>query len=354
MARPVEEHVHPPVMREGRMSSSNSSTHPGGAVAEGGDVNPARGQRGIVVRRLWWGAGQVGPRRSIKGAFRFAGIRLKRPVTVQCVTPSGLDIVFNYPSQMMPTLVLFGDLLEPELGMLSTVLGPGSVAVDVGSAIGTWTVTAAKTGARVHCCEPDRENLATLERNLQANGVSDQATVHRMGLGSAPGWGVLLPQERRYLNRIRASADVDGAGAGADGSGAAAETETETGEDRFPVLTVEAFAAAEQLDHIDVLKINTAGGERDVVEGCLGLLRRQAVTLLMVLDGAEVRPTLDEVIPLGYEMGFWDGNARRMVTVAGSGLLDDAPRGPMNRYILLRLRDDQDSPTRHEGATQAQ
>jgi FkbM family methyltransferase len=227
----------------------------------------------------------------------------------------------------MPSLVIFGDLLEPELQMLRLRLREGSVAVDVGSSIGTWTMAAARLGAQVHACEPDVDSIDTLEANCRANHLEERVTVRRIGLGAAPGQGTLLVQKRRYMNRIR----TDGAA-----SGAVAGTATDEG---FPILTLDGLVEAEGLTRIDILKINTAGGERDVVAGGMGLFRRGAVDLVLVLDGLEVRPVLDEVRELGYEMGIWDGEAQTFVHVAGSSFLDSVTKGPMNRYVVLARKD---------------
>jgi FkbM family methyltransferase len=239
-----------------------------------------------------------------------------------------MSISFVYPSQLMPTLVLFGDLLEPELRMLPHVLGPGRTAVDVGGSIGTWTMSAARTGATVHVCEPDLVNLESLAANCQDNHLQDLVTVHRMGLSSTSGSGTVEANPRRYLNSVRVH----------EGAGVQPGPVDTAGQDQFPVLTLDEFVAAQGLEHIDVLKINTAGGEADVVRGGTGLLRRGGVDLIMVLDGLRVRPLLDEIAEFGYDVGFWDGRQARFTPVSSAAGLDGVKRGPMNRYVLLRRR----------------
>jgi hypothetical protein len=116
------------------------------------------------LKRLAWGAREVGVFTTLTGLARLGALAVRRPARAEVVTVhSGLRIGFHYPTQLMPLLVVFQELMDPELAMLSRVLRPGRVAVDVGASIGTWTLSAAKTGAVVHACEPDAENFSVLQ-----------------------------------------------------------------------------------------------------------------------------------------------------------------------------------------------
>jgi FkbM family methyltransferase len=180
----------------------------------------------------------------------------------------------------------------------------------------------------VHVCEPDLGNLESLAVNFRDNQVEDRVSVHRIGLSSTSGWGTVEVNPRRYLNSVNVH----------DGTGAQSDPVQVADGDRFPVFTLDAFVSEQNLRHIDVLKINTAGGEAEVVRGGMDLFRGGGVDLVMVLDGVRVRPLLDEIAELGYEMGFWDGDNQRFVPVPATTALDGAKRGPMNRYVLLRRR----------------
>ncbi len=94
----------------------------------------------------------------------------------------------------MPALVVFRDLLEPELGLLATMLGPGKVAIDVGASIGTWAMSAARTCAMVHACEPDPVNREMLESNIQANGLGSLVRTYAIDSASIREWAVSLPR----------------------------------------------------------------------------------------------------------------------------------------------------------------
>jgi FkbM family methyltransferase len=277
----------------------------------------------IVIRRILWGFREIGFGRSLRGSFALIMVWVRRPNRVRCRTTDDLDIVFDYPAQMMPTLVLFGDLLEPEIRMLPQVLKPGAVAVDVGASIGTWAMSAARAGARVLACEPDPANIRVMRENLHRNGLADRIEIHQLGLGAQVGEGVLVRHRHRYMNRVT---DV----------AASPEEGGESSGERFPVLTVDELVHREGLSHIDILKINTAGGERDVAEGCRQLLRRRQVGMILMLDGVDARSVLDDLADYGYEIGIWDGNRGELTVVRKESELADVPRGPMNRYLILR------------------
>ena len=271
-------------------------------------------------RRIVWGTRQVGVARTTAGLARLSVLAVRRPDYAQIRTSRDqLSISFRYPSQLIPTLVLFRDLIEPELALLAATLGPGRVAVDVGASIGTWTMSAARTGATVHACEPDPVNLEMLEMNIRANGLLSRVGTHALALGEQAGNGRIVAAERRYLNRVTAAAD-------------------NTGHD-FPVTTLDQFVADLDLAQLDVLKVNTAGGERAVLLGAFGLFRARRISWAMILDGLEVRPVLDELRAFSYDIGFYDGGLGRFVSVAHSRELDAARPSPMNRYVVVR-RDD--------------
>jgi FkbM family methyltransferase len=251
---------------------------------------------------------------------RLSALAVRRPHHARVRTArDGLDISFCYPSQLIPTLVVFRELLEPELSLLAPALGPGTVAVDVGASIGTWAMSAARTGATVHACEPDAVNLEMLEANVRANDLADRVVTHAVALGERDGPGSLVGAGRRYLNRI-------------------SETSGEPGRDCL-VRTLTQFVDDLDQDQVDVLKVNTAGGELPVMRGALGLFRAQRVRVAMVLDGLEVRPLLDDLRALSYDMGVYDGDLGSFVRVSHSRELTEARPSPMNRYALLCRQD---------------
>jgi FkbM family methyltransferase len=271
-----------------------------------------------VLSRLAWGAAEVGVFTTATGLVRLATLAVRRPARAEVVTAvSGLRIAFHYPTQLMPLLVVFQELMDPELAMLSRLLGPGRVAVDVGASIGTWTLSAARTGALVHACEPDAENFSVLRENVSANGMAGNVVLHDFALGAGGGWSLVSQGSRRYMTRVLSTTDPVGS----------------TGQ---RINSCDQFVHDAGIARVDVLKINTAGCEAEVLAGARELFRQQKVGVAVLLDGLAVRPLLDELKQFSYELGFYDARARKFAPVDASSRLDELRPGPMNRHVLLK------------------
>lgn len=275
----------------------------------------------LALHKVVWGARRVGARRTAQGISRLLWMRVRRPATATIrARRHGLLVFFRYPTQLIPTLVVFGDLLEPELGLLSAELGPGTVAIDVGASIGTWTMVAARTGATVHACEPDPDNLDVLRRNLEANGAGEKVVIHPVAVGRRSGRVSLQQNARRYLNQVT---EVD------DDSG-------------IPLVSLVELVDGLDVRQVDVLKVNTAGLEADVLAGALPLLRESRVRLAMFLDGISLREGLRQASKDGdlasYRMAVFDGDRGQLVDMPTVDHLAQPRPSPLNHYVLLHRR----------------
>jgi FkbM family methyltransferase len=88
---------------------------------------------------------------------------------------------------------LFGEHFDPELSLLSRIVSPQAIAVDVGAFYGYYTtVLASIVGPQGHVLafEPSARARRVLERNLKANGL--QAEVHGVALAESSGVGRLV------------------------------------------------------------------------------------------------------------------------------------------------------------------
>ena len=74
-------------------------------------------------------------------------------------------------------IYIFRDSLEAEFEHLLEFLTPGAVLVDVGANTGIYTIKSAKylseSGGQVVALEPSPEMLATLQKNVEANGLNN-------------------------------------------------------------------------------------------------------------------------------------------------------------------------------------
>lgn len=271
-----------------------------------------------ALKRLIWGANEIGFMRTLAGLMRLVSLALwRRPRAKVITTANKFYIGFKYPAQLMPLLVIFQELLDPELAILHRLLGPGRVAVDVGASIGTWTLYAAETGAIVHALEPDLEHLAMLKENVRSNDLKSNVIAYDCALGADEGWSIIPERSRGYSINFRLESHMVQA-------------------NRKRICTLDHFVCTVGIPYIDVLKINTAGCEADVLTGGRELFRQGKVGLAIILDGLAVRPLLDELKQFSYELGFYDKRKCEFISVDVSTHLDRLRPGPLNRYVLVK------------------
>ncbi|MGE3796047.1 MAG: FkbM family methyltransferase [Dehalococcoidia bacterium] len=251
-----------------------------------------QGRRRLLsgAHKLHWGARVVGVRVTAAGVVRYAWVRLRRPSSIEVRLSSGGSLITDVPGQLVPALVVFGDLIDPEYPLLRRLAAPEWVVVDVGAAIGQFTVFAARLGVRaVHACEPSDSNLASLRRNLEQNGVADRVDVHRLALSNTTGEARFATAATTYMSRLDRAASSNG-----------------QDDPLVPVRLLSDVAATWHLDRIDVLKVNVAGFEPRVLEGADALFAAGAVDIVIALIGG---PSLDcyrRMAGFGYRFFFFD------------------------------------------------
>jgi len=150
------------------------------------------------------------------------------------------------------------DAFEPETFEVYLALLPRArVVFDVGAYIGLYAIAAA-LGAperQVHAFEPVPESFARLGENLRANGL-DAVRAVRAAVGKTDGEitlhvpdGVWLPSHSSTREGFR--------------GGARPVT--------VPALTLDAYARAQGVARVDLIKIDTEGNEDEVLAGAAEL-----------------------------------------------------------------------------------
>jgi hypothetical protein len=99
-----------------------------------------------------------------------------------------------------------------EMAFLLHVLRPGDLFLDVGGNVGSYTVLAAKVcGARTIAFEPDPMAVATLNGNIELNGIHALASVRRTALGDRSG-EIAFTAGLDTTNRVAGPGDWEGGG----------------------------------------------------------------------------------------------------------------------------------------------
>lgn len=205
--------------------------------------------------------------------------------------------------------------VEPELIGLRDVVRPGDVCVDIGAALGLYTVSLSRLvgpHGTVHSVEPllfAHPTLSYLLRPREAPNV----VRHSVALGAAEGQDVMSVP-------VRHGTPVTGRSfltSGADGLGSNAEFA-----DHLEVLvrtdTLDRFCAANAIDRLDFVKADVEGAELRVLQGGSATIERLRPTLLLEIEerhvlrfGYRARDVQDWLAERGYRMHTWHRNAWR-------------------------------------------
>jgi len=104
------------------------------------------------------------------------------------VVHDGVTMIYATPSQMTRWRV--DSIYDKEPWTLEWIASfkPGEIVVDCGANVGMSTLWAAATRrTRVYAFEPEAQNYALLNRNIQLNGLKDLVKAYCIGLSDAEG-----------------------------------------------------------------------------------------------------------------------------------------------------------------------
>lgn len=121
------------------------------------------------------------------------------------------------------------------------------------------------TEARVHSFEPDPQTFQQLSSGLQSNRFQ----AHNFALGAETGEQTLYRYEGQSVINSMVEDAPYAVRFGRQGSPLSID-----------VQTLDAFCAAQSIDHVDLLKIDTEGFDIAVLKGARETLRRGAITFV--------------------------------------------------------------------------
>jgi FkbM family methyltransferase len=272
-------------------------------------------------RKLLDGIYRYGLLRTLAGGPRLVSYALRGPRDGAVTTrTSNIILNFAYPSQFMPTLVLFRELVEAEYDYLPRVLTRSSVFFDVGGGIGAYTVMAAKyVDGPVHTFEPASEGVRAIRRNLRANGLEEQRVIlNEVAVSGREGHGELFAGKTQFVGHI-------GAGAGAF--------------TKVCLTTLDAYCSAHGVDRIDVLKVDVEGHEPEVIKGAAGLINRGAIDVIILEVNLGHCGLYRELERHSYRVFYYDVQRVRLVPlplVTEQTLVCERPSSFNDNLVLIR------------------
>jgi len=194
------------------------------------------------------------------------------------------------------SLIEYGEWTQSEIFVLSQLIRPGMVVVDVGANVGTHTLAmAGMVGPKgwVVALEPQPFIFRLLSANLVMNGCENVVTINA-GAGKSAGW--LDVPNIGY----RASANYGALGI----ERFAREPDAPQGGAPVPLMRLDDIPAARGAS---LLKIDAEQMEVPVIEGALELIRRNRPLLYVEneLPGDRSERLIRLLMDLEYEC-FWD------------------------------------------------
>ncbi len=288
-----------------RTPRTSISSQPGASVrlpgGEGGSSRrwlAAPGRRILQAARR--AAGEPAAGLAVEADARFAFPQELDPAQIVDVDTSVGRLFLHRDDAVMTPFISETGYWEPdEAAFLRAALRPGATFLDVGANVGYMTVLGARSvgsAGRVIAVEPDTQNLKLLRANLWRNGLS--AHVLPIAAYSRRGF---IRFVRNETNRGDHQVSEE-AGAGS---------------------LVPCASMDETLGrlHVDVVKVDTQGVDHEVLEGIVGLARRNpAIVILsefwlggLLERGIDPAAVLARYHELGFTLGLLapGGSVRR-------------------------------------------
>jgi FkbM family methyltransferase len=233
----------------------------------------------------------------------------------------GLRIEFDYPSQMMPALVVFRDFLEPDYDFVRRILEVGFVFFDVGCGIGSYSMVAAlKAPGLVHAFEPMRAGYNTIQKNLRANGLETRVKLNACGLSNWQGIGRMQEVENMFGSFVIPDGYQEESVA-------------------VQLTTLDAYCLDQSIDRIDVLKIDVEGHEPEVLKGASRMLAEGRIHVMIIEEDSHRASLYQEIMARGFCCGYfnpWTGQFEKLKVVDERTILSRKPSAFSSNLIFVQ------------------
>lgn len=277
-----------------------------------------------IVTRTAEGIRAFGIGTTIQGLFSLCYYRVVKPkVGFVRTRTDGLQVQFDYPSQMMPAMVMFGDFVEPDCEFVRRILRADSVFFDVGCGIGTYSMVAAKGVRRlVHAFEPIPGGYETIQKNLRANGLEARVKLNASGLSNRQGVGHMQEAGNMFVSFVILGGCPEGSVT-------------------VQLTTLDAYCRDNSVDRIDVIKIDVEGHESEVLEGAERMLAERRIDVIIMEEDSHCARLYQEIMARGFRCGYfnpWTGQLEQLEVVDEHTILSRKPSAFSSNLVFVEER----------------
>jgi len=197
-------------------------------------------------------------------------------------------------SDIMDWYIYFG-FREPARLKLYDLISEGDIVFDVGANIGDTTLHFAKIigdNAKVHSFEPDPINHNSIQKNISLNNFKN-IILNKIGLGNVKGSFKIhtLDQKNKGMNRI------------------VSDSEDVKNSREIQVTTINEYVKENNIQKLDLIKIDVEGYEFNVLKGSVEVLNRFHPKLFIELDdenlkaqGSSAKKLVMFLLDIGYDI----------------------------------------------------
>jgi FkbM family methyltransferase len=175
------------------------------------------------------------------------------------------------------------------------MVSPDSVLFDIGTNFGYYAISSASIPdfkGIVHAFEPNDAAFELLERNILANGLAERIVAHRCAMGSQIG---SVPFYLAAESSFSGLYDT--------------RRSNIRGLSTVPISTIDDFVEKQNLEKLDLIKVDVEGLECEVLQGAATTIRKNLNIFIQIevapknLDQSRLRALAAELKVL-YEFGF--------------------------------------------------
>ena len=277
-----------------------------------------------VVARTAEGVRAFGIGTTIQGLLSLCYYRAFKPkVGFVRTRTDGLLVQFDYPSQMMSAMAMFGDFVEPDCEFTRRILHADSVFFDVGCGIGIYSMIAAqRVRCLVHAFEPIQGGYETIRKNLRANGLEARVKLNALGLSDRQGTGHMRELKNMFVSFVIPDGRREGSVT-------------------VQLTTLDAYCRDNSVDKIDVIKIDVEGHEPQVLQGAERMLAERRIDIIIMEEDSHCAPLYHGLMARGFRCGYfnpWTGQWEELEMVDEQTILSAKPSRFSSNLIFVHER----------------